>query len=96
MLADSLFRTSDGNTFISTIGGTNCSRAFVIPGACLRKIIVGRSDGEDFAASLLSQPCSLETVSAALIVCSVIPIQVIDPFLQKSFGKGILLGGVKE
>ncbi len=62
----------------------------------LRQVIVELSDDEDFAASLLTQPYSLETVSAALIVCSVIPILIIYPFLQKYFSKGILLGGVKE
>ena len=62
----------------------------------LRQVIVELSDNEDFAASLLTQPYSLETVSAALIVCSVIPILIIYPFLQKYFTKGILLGGVKE
>jgi putative aldouronate transport system permease protein len=39
---------------------------------------------------------SVETVSAAIIVCSIIPILIIYPFLQKYFSKGILLGGVKE
>ena len=36
------------------------------------------------------------SVSAAIIVCSIIPILLIYPFLQKYFSKGILLGGVKE
>jgi putative aldouronate transport system permease protein len=39
---------------------------------------------------------SFETVSAAIIVCSIIPILLIYPFLQKYFSKGMLLGGVKE
>jgi putative aldouronate transport system permease protein len=32
----------------------------------------------------------------ALIVCSVIPILIIYPFIQKYFAKGVNMGGVKE
>ena len=32
----------------------------------------------------------------ALIVCSIIPILVIYPFIQKYFAKGANAGGVKE
>ena len=32
----------------------------------------------------------------ALIVCSIIPILVIYPFIQKYFAKGTNVGGVKE
>lgn len=62
----------------------------------LRKVIVELSDDDEFASSLLSASYSLETVSAAIIVCSIIPVLLIYPFLQKYFNKGILLGGVKE
>ena len=62
----------------------------------LRKVIVELSDDEEFATSLLTANYSFETVSAAIIVCSIIPILLIYPFLQKYFSKGILLGGVKE
>ena len=62
----------------------------------LRKVIVELSDDEEFATSLLTAAYSVETVTAAIIVCSIIPILMIYPFLQKYFSKGILLGGVKE
>jgi putative aldouronate transport system permease protein len=62
----------------------------------LRQVIADLSDDEEFANSLLSAAYSFETVSAAIIVCSIIPILLIYPFLQKYFSKGILLGGVKE
>ena len=62
----------------------------------LRKVIVELSDDEEFASTLLSANYSFETVSAAIIVCSIIPVLVIYPFLQKYFNKGIMLGGVKE
>jgi len=35
-------------------------------------------------------------VTAAIIVCSVIPVLLVYPWIQKYFEKGILLGGVKE
>ena len=37
-----------------------------------------------------------DSVIYALIVCSVIPILVIYPFIQKYFAKGVNMGGVKE
>ncbi|MFW2589769.1 carbohydrate ABC transporter permease [Sagittula sp. SSi028] len=62
----------------------------------LRKVIADLSDDEEFASTLLTSVYSFETISAAIIVCSIIPILLIYPFLQKYFTKGILLGGVKE
>lgn len=62
----------------------------------LRQIIAELSDDEEFGNSLLSNSYSFETVSAAIIVCSIIPVLLFYPFLQKYFNKGILLGGVKE
>jgi putative aldouronate transport system permease protein len=62
----------------------------------LRQIIATLSDDEEFAATLLTAPYSVETVTAAIIVCSIIPVLIIYPFVQKYFNKGILLGGVKE
>jgi putative aldouronate transport system permease protein len=62
----------------------------------LRHVITRLTDDETFGAELLNAPYSVETVSAAIIVCSIIPVLLIYPFLQKYFSKGILLGGVKE
>lgn len=62
----------------------------------LRHVITDLSDDEEFAASFLYNDYSFETVSAAIIVCSIIPILILYPFLQKYFAKGIMLGGVKE
>lgn len=62
----------------------------------LRHVILELSDDEEFSTTLINAPYSFETVSAAIIVCSIIPILLIYPFLQKYFSKGILLGGVKE
>lgn len=62
----------------------------------LRHTISTLSDDQEFGNSLLDASYSFETVSAAIIVCSIIPVLLIYPFIQKFFEKGILLGGVKE
>lgn len=62
----------------------------------LRQTIIELTADDEFAVTLLNSQYSFETVSAAIIVCSIIPILIIYPFAQKYFTKGILLGGVKE
>ncbi len=62
----------------------------------LRHVITELSDDEQFAATLIDAPYSVDTVTAAIVVCSIIPVLLIYPFVQKYFNKGILLGGVKE
>ncbi|WP_179381100.1 carbohydrate ABC transporter permease [Jannaschia marina] len=62
----------------------------------LRHTIVNLSDDNEFGATLVTAPYSVETVTAAIIVCSIIPVLIIYPFIQRYFEKGILLGGVKE
>ena len=39
---------------------------------------------------------SSDSVIYALIVCSIVPILIIYPFIQKYFAKGVNIGGVKE
>ena len=43
-----------------------------------------------------SKPYASDSVIYALIVCSIIPILIIYPFIQKYFAKGVNVGGVKE
>ncbi len=43
-----------------------------------------------------SEPYASDSIIYALIVCSVIPILIIYPFIQKYFAKGTNAGGVKE
>jgi putative aldouronate transport system permease protein len=62
----------------------------------LRHVITSLSNDQDFSTQMLTSPFSVETVTAAIMVCSIIPILFIYPFLQKYFSKGILMGGVKE
>ena len=53
-------------------------------------------DDDEFAITQLEAAYSAETVTAAIIVCSIIPVLLVYPWIQKYFEKGILLGGVKE
>ncbi len=62
----------------------------------LRRIIVELTGDEEFTAAAMSAAFSVQTVTAAIIVCSIIPVLIVYPFIQKYFNKGILLGGVKE
>ena len=62
----------------------------------LRHTIANLSDNEEFTTTVLDAAYSAETVTAAIIVCSIIPVLCVYPFIQKYFEKGILLGGVKE
>ena len=43
-----------------------------------------------------SEPYASDSVIYALIVCSIVPILIIYPFIQKYFAKGVNVGGVKE
>ncbi len=62
----------------------------------LRHTIAKLSDDDEFAMTQLDAAYSAETVTAAIIVCSIIPVLLVYPWIQKYFEKGILLGGVKE
>ena len=62
----------------------------------LRHTIASLSDDEEFSATLIDAAFSVETVTAAIIVCSIIPVLIFYPFIQKHFNKGIMMGGVKE
>ena len=43
-----------------------------------------------------NKPYASDSVIYALIICSIIPILIIYPFIQKYFAKGVNVGGVKE
>ena len=62
----------------------------------LRQTIAFLAEDEEFSATLIDQPYSVETVTAAIIVCSIIPVLLFYPWIQRYFNKGIMLGGVKE
>ena len=43
-----------------------------------------------------SEPYASDSVIYSLIICSIVPILIIYPFIQKYFAKGVNVGGVKE
>lgn len=52
------------------------------------------TDPESIAA--WNETFATDSVIYALIVCSIVPILIIYPFIQKYFAKGVNVGGVKE
>ena len=60
----------------------------------LRNIIIA-SNVEDVYERLTMTPPPLETVKAAAIVVSTVPILLVYPIAQKYFIKGVMIGGVK-
>ena len=62
----------------------------------LQQVIAELADDEEFGLSIIESSYSVETVTAAIMVCSIIPVILFYPFIQKFFNKGIMLGGVKE
>ena len=43
-----------------------------------------------------NKPYASDSVIYALVVCSIVPILIIYPFIQKYFARGVNMGGVKE
>jgi putative aldouronate transport system permease protein len=62
----------------------------------LRQVIATLKDDEEFGLQVMNFSYSVESVTAAIMVCSIIPVLIFYPFIQKYFNKGIMLGGVKE
>lgn len=62
----------------------------------LKKTIIELNITESMAGAISQQPYSLETITGAVIVMSMIPVVIAYPMIQKYFTKGVMLGGVKE
>jgi putative aldouronate transport system permease protein len=62
----------------------------------LKKIIVDLRADDAMASRLANAEYSFETMTAAIIVCSILPIVAVYPYLLGYFNKGMTLGGVKE
>ena len=60
----------------------------------IRQTLVDLQDPDQ--VSSWAEPYARDSVIYALIVCSIIPILIIYPFIQKYFAKGVNVGGVKE
>jgi putative aldouronate transport system permease protein len=62
----------------------------------LKKIIVDLRADDAMAARLANAPYSFETITAAVIVASLVPILLLYPRLLRTATKGMTMGGVKE
>ncbi len=60
----------------------------------IRRKLEEYTDSDNMAT--WNEAYSADSVIYALIVCSIIPILIIYPFIQKYFAKGVNVGGVKE
>ena len=59
--------------------------------------ISGKAQGDDVASYAANHPdFSAVSVVYSMVVCAIIPILAIYPFIQKYFAKGVNMGGVKE
>ena len=56
----------------------------------------GAMESREFPSSEAAKTTSELSVVYAMVICGVIPILVIYPFIQKYFAKGVNMGGVKE
>jgi len=62
----------------------------------LRQMIIQEQLMLDNQGTIAGQLYSFTTLKYALIVCSMIPIIIVFPMIQRYFAKGVMLGGVKE
>ena len=62
----------------------------------LKRLIVDARSDDAGAARLAQADYSFETIIAAIIVVSLVPIVLAYPYLLKHFNKGMQLGGTKE
>ena len=61
----------------------------------LRRLIVSQDDSMILQALMSTTPPPEQSVKAAVLVFTTMPILIVYPFLQKHFTKGILMGSVK-
>ena len=60
------------------------------------RLMLEEYTSSDNLPSLMALDYSPNSAIYALIICAIIPILVIYPFIQKYFAKGVNMGGVKE
>ncbi|MDO5402748.1 MAG: carbohydrate ABC transporter permease [Eubacteriales bacterium] len=61
----------------------------------LKQKIIDQSIVAEFANAIAGQQYSYNTIIYAMVVCSIIPVLCVYPFIQKFFVKGVMVGGVK-
>lgn len=61
----------------------------------LKQKIIDQALVAEYANTIAGQVYSYNTIIYALVVCSIIPVLIIYPFIQRFFVKGVMVGGVK-
>lgn len=61
----------------------------------LKQKIIDQSIVTEFANVIAGQKYSYTTIIYAMIICAIIPVLIVYPFIQKFFVKGVMVGGVK-
>lgn len=86
------------NSFFDTVLYITDRKLFPLQ-VYLRELIMFNQSGIDnnsgYSANMDSTLLALESLKAAALIASTLPILIVYPFLQKYFVKGIMLGSVK-
>ena len=61
----------------------------------LKKIIVDLRADDAMAAKMATAAYSFETITAAVIAASLVPVLLVYPWLLRFFTRGMMVGGVK-
>jgi len=61
----------------------------------IKQKVIDQSLVSEYASMIAGQNYSYNTLIYALVICSIIPMLILYPFIQKYFVKGIMAGGVK-
>ena len=84
----------NNNTNNSNASGNSGSSNTADKKAIIRELLEQYRDPEFIAG--WNEIYASDSIIYALIVCSIVPILIIYPFIQKYFAKGTNVGGVKE
>lgn len=61
----------------------------------LKQKIIDQSLVSEFANTIAGQQYSYNTIIYAFVICSIIPVLMVFPYIQKYFVKGVMVGSVK-
>ncbi|MDO5416096.1 MAG: carbohydrate ABC transporter permease [Lachnospiraceae bacterium] len=61
----------------------------------LKQKIIDQALVSEFANTIAGQQYSYNTIIYAFVICSIIPVLLLFPYIQKYFVKGVMVGGVK-
>lgn len=61
----------------------------------LKQKIIDQALVAEYASSIAGKQYSYNTIIYALVFCSIVPVLLVFPYIQKFFVKGVMVGGVK-